>query len=144
MLEAVLITLFAIYILGTSSISSGGYNSDLWLVSLTVYPLPLSSFTAVIFVVTFKLSSHTKFWSVLLFISILFLSLGLYVAYMWVSNSLLTMYTWVSFTPAIYYTTGETYFILLFSVCLVLFIDGAVLSVDFERGGYSSRMRKLI
>jgi hypothetical protein len=26
----------------------------------------------------------------------------------------------------------------------VLFIDGFVLSVDFERGGYSSRMRKLI
>lgn len=54
------------------------------------------------------------------------------------------MYTWVSNTSYIYYTTGETYFILLFSVCLVLFIDGAVLSVDFERGGYSSRMRKLI
>jgi hypothetical protein len=26
----------------------------------------------------------------------------------------------------------------------VLFIDGFVLSVDFERAGYSSRMRKLI
>ncbi len=80
----------------------------------------------------------------LLFISILFLSLGLYVAYMWFSNSYLVMYTWVSNTAATYFTTGETYFILLFSVCLVLFIDGAVLSVDFERGGYSSRMRRLI
>lgn len=37
MLEAVLLTIFAIYILGTSSISSSGYNSDLWLTSLTVY-----------------------------------------------------------------------------------------------------------
>lgn len=97
-----------------------------------------------IFVVTFKLSSHTKFWSVLLFFSIVFLSLGLYVAYMWISNSYLVNYTWVSNTAATYYTTGETYFILLFSVCLVLFIDGLVLSIDFDRGGYSSRMRKLI
>ena len=37
MLEAVLITLFSIYILGTSSISQSGYNSDLWLTSLTMY-----------------------------------------------------------------------------------------------------------
>jgi phospholipid-transporting ATPase len=98
----------------------------------------------VIFVVTFKLSSHTKFWSVLLFISILFLSLGLYVAYMWISNFYLVDYTWVSNTASTYFTTGQTYFILLFGVCLVLFIDGLVLSVDFERGGYSSRMRNLI
>jgi cytochrome c oxidase assembly factor CtaG len=37
MVEAVLITLFALYILGTSSINASGYNSDLWLVSLTMY-----------------------------------------------------------------------------------------------------------
>jgi hypothetical protein len=63
---------------------------------------------------------------------------------MWISNYYLVMYTWVSNTAYTYFTTGETYFILLFSVCLVLFVDGLVLSVDFERGGYSSRMRKLI
>lgn len=36
MVEAVVITLFSIYILGTSSISLSGYSSDLWLVSLTM------------------------------------------------------------------------------------------------------------
>ena len=36
--------------------------------------------------VTFKLSTHTKFWSWILLISILFFSLGLYFAYMWISN----------------------------------------------------------
>ena len=35
--EAVLISLFSIYILGTSSISYSGYNGDTWLVSLTMY-----------------------------------------------------------------------------------------------------------
>ena len=37
-------------------------------------------------VVTFKLSTHTKFWSALLFFCIIVLSLGLYIAYMWISN----------------------------------------------------------
>ena len=32
----------------------------------------------------------------------------------------------------------------LFSVCIVLFVDGLVVSVDFNRGGYASRMRKII
>ena len=36
MVEAVVITLFSIYILGTSSISLSGYSSDMWLVSLTM------------------------------------------------------------------------------------------------------------
>lgn len=39
MLEALLITLFSIYILGNSSMSNGGYNSDMWLTSLTMYLL---------------------------------------------------------------------------------------------------------
>jgi hypothetical protein len=95
-------------------------------------------------VVTFKLSSHTKFWSVFLFISIIIFSLGLYIAYMWITNSYLQTYTWVSNTAATYFTIGETYFILLFSICFVLFVDGIVLSIDFERGGYSSKMRRLI
>ena len=37
-------------------------------------------------VVTFKLSTHTKFWSVALFVCILVFSLGLYIGYMWLSN----------------------------------------------------------
>lgn len=82
-------------------------------------------------VVTFKLSSHTKFWSVLLFISIIVLSLGLYVSYMWLTNYYFATYTWISFTAATFFTTGETYFIVLFGVCFVLFVDGLVLSIDF-------------
>jgi len=93
-------------------------------------------------VVTLKLSSHTKFWSVLLFISIIFLSLGLYVAYMWVSNSMVSPY--VIGTVSVFYTNGETYFIVIFCCCLVLVVDGIVITIDFDRGGYASRMRLLI
>ena len=93
-------------------------------------------------VVTFKLSTHTKFWSVLLFVCIVILSLGLYVAYMWISNYYFSDYLKGSVLP--YYQNAETYFMVLFCSCVVLVIDGVVLSVDFERGGYASRIRRLI
>lgn len=94
--------------------------------------------------VTFKLSTHTKFWSIFLFIAIIVLSLGVYIGYMWFSNSYLVSYTYVTATTATFFTIWESYLIVVFSICFVLFIDGFVLSLDFEKGGYSSRMRKLI
>lgn len=101
-------------------------------------------FTSVIFLVTFKLSTHTKFWSVLLFFSIVFLSLGLYVGYMWFSDSYLVNYMYVTHTITMFFSIGSTYLIVLFSICFVLFIDGFVLSIDFKRAGYSSKMRMII
>jgi phospholipid-transporting ATPase len=92
--------------------------------------------------VTFKLATHTKFWSTLLVVTILLFSLGLYFAYMWLSNYALSDY--LRGTVSVFFTNGETYFIVIFCCCLVLLIDGSVISVDFNRGGYSSRMRKLV
>lgn len=54
--------------------------------------------------VTFKLSSHTKFWSVILLLGIVFLSLGLYIAYMWVSNYYIS--TYVKGTTFMFFTSG--------------------------------------
>lgn len=93
-------------------------------------------------VVTFKLATHTKFWSKLLVVSILFFSLGLYVAYMWVSNFAFTDY--LKGSISMFYSNAESIFVVLFCCCLVLFVDGFVVSVDFNRGGYASRMRKII
>jgi phospholipid-transporting ATPase len=67
-------------------------------------PSSLSSFTSVVVVVTFKLSTHTKFWSVILILSILLFSLGLYVAYMWVSNYYLSDY--VKGTTIVFFRNG--------------------------------------
>lgn len=92
--------------------------------------------------VTFKLSTHTKFWSWILLISILFLSLGMYFAYMWISNYYFSDYVYGS--TYMFFTEGETYFIVLFCVCFVLFIDGIVLSFDSEYAGVVSKMRALV
>lgn len=43
-----------------------------------------------------------------------------------------------------FWTTGDCYFIMLFCICLVLIIDGGVISIDFVRGGYASKMRVII
>jgi hypothetical protein len=64
----------------------------------------LCSFTSVICVVTFKLATHTKFWSILLFFGIVCLSLGLYEIYMWISNFYFS--TYVKGTTSMFYSNG--------------------------------------
>jgi phospholipid-transporting ATPase len=123
---------FTYLVLDQASIDGNGYTGSFWLVGLTVY-------TAVILVVTFKLASHTRFWSVILFITITVLSVGLYVLYMWISNWALSNY--VEGTTYIAYTSGNYYFIVLFCICMILFVDGAVIFMDFKQGAYASKMR---
>ncbi len=94
-----------------------------------------------ILVVTFKLATHTKFFSLLYVFSILFFSLGVYIAYMWISDVLIIETNKVEHTVSIYFETGETYFLVLLGICAILFVDGAVIFLDFTRGGYASKMR---
>jgi len=52
----------------------------------------LTIYSSVIMVVTFKLATHTKFWSWIYVFSIIIASLGLYVLHMWLTNFTLTDY----------------------------------------------------
>lgn len=96
-IEAILIFFFCIYSIDSGVLNEKGYNSDMWIIGLT-------TFSAAIVVVTFKLSTHSKFWSVFLFIAVSLLSLVLYVAYMWISNYKLSEHvvgtTYISWTTA--------------------------------------------
>ena len=93
-------------------------------------------------VVTFKLATHTKFWSTLLIICVLILSIALYISYMWISNYFFSEH--YLGTAYMAWTTGETYFVVLFSTCFILFLDGIVVFIDFRRGGYISKMRDVV
>jgi hypothetical protein len=104
--------------------------------------LDLFRYSAIILVVTFKLATHTRFWSFCLIFSIAFLSLGLYAAYTWISNYALSPE--MEGTPYIAWTTSETYFVVLFCICIILFIDGVIVFIDFRRGSYASKMRQVI
>lgn len=91
---------------------------------------------------TFKLATHTRFWTICLFLSILVLSLGLYVGYMWISNYFLSVS--IEGTAYISWTSIEIYFVVLFCVVSVLFLDGLVVFLDFRKGGYASKMREVV
>jgi hypothetical protein len=107
----------------------------MWIIGLTI-------FSSVIVVVTFKLATHTKFWSVILFFAVSVLSVALYVIYMWMSDYILSEH--IVGTTYIAWTTFETYLCVLICLIVVLTIDGIVLSIDFDRGGYISKMREVI
>ena len=61
---------------------------------------------------------------------------------MWISNYLFSDY--IKGTVSMAWATGETYLTVLFCICLILFVDGIVVHIDFMRGGYSSKMREVV
>ena len=135
MLEGTLLTVMTFFIIGGVAVNGAGYSTSFWLVGIIVY-------TTVIFVVTFKLSTHTKFWSAILIWVIIFTSLGLYLAYTWISNYAFSNY--VEGVAFIAWTSAECYFVVLFSVCMILFVDGVVVFIDFRQGALASKMREIV
>ena len=81
--ESIIIAYFTLYILSETSLNSTGINPDYWIVSLTI-------FSSVILVVTFKLATHTRFWTLYLVLSIIITALGFYILHMWLTNFALT------------------------------------------------------
>lgn len=61
---------------------------------------------------------------------------------MWFSNFYFSDY--VEGTVYMAWTSAQPYFMVLLCTCVVLFLDGIILSIDFDRGGYISRMREVI
>jgi hypothetical protein len=100
------------------------------------------SFSGVICVVTFKLCAHTKFWSIIFAFCVIILSLCIYLAYMWISNY--TISTYILGTNIVAWTSTKSYLVVIFCCCIVLFVDGIILHIDFIQGGYSSKVRKII
>jgi len=104
----------------------------------------LIRFTGLMMVVTLKLATHTKFWSIALVVSILLFSLGFYIGYMWISNSVVIITDNMLGTPVIAWTSGIAYFFVIFCCCLILLLDGVLITIDFHYGEYASKMRKAI
>lgn len=122
LVQSVAIFFFNFYIISHLSVNSTGINGDYWMTGITIY-------SSVILVVTFKLATHTKFWSMILFTTFIFTSLVPYVAYMWLSNYRITEN--VEGTAYVAWTSAKCYFTVLFCTCMVLFIDGMVVFTDF-------------
>lgn len=89
---------------------------------------------------SFKIATHTRFWSWLMFVSLLGLSIALYVSYMWISNVL----SGVRGTVLMVYTTLDVYLCVLFNIGVLLIVDGLLVFTSFGRGGYASKMRRIV
>lgn len=122
------------HIFDDSSINDQGWNSDLWIISINL-------FTGLMIIVTFKLVTHTKYWSWILVVSILFVSIGLYIAYMWFSNYIAILSGHILGTVWVMWRTWKSLFLQIFCACLILVIDGIVVTLDFHFGSYASKMR---
>lgn len=140
-IEAIVVTIFTIYIIGELSLNSTGINSDFWIVGLLVYFFNLFRYSCVILIVTLKLATHTRSWSLPLFLGTA-LTLASYLIYMWISNYAISEN--ILGTVMISFQTGETYLLVLFCICVIIAIDGFVVFLDFDRGGYASKMRRIV
>jgi hypothetical protein len=111
-------------------------NNDMWAFSV-------SSFTSVIFIVTFRLMMTSRYFTWLNFFCIFFLSLGIYFLYVWASN-----YTGFSATyhsiPMIF-SSPHYYLTVFLCVMFCLIIDYFVAAWRFEiDNGPQDYLRKLI
>lgn len=89
---------------------------------------------------SFKIATHTRFWSWMMFVSLTALSICLYIGYMWVAETTSN----VKGTITEVYSTFETYLCVFFCVGVLLLLDGVLVFVGFRKGGYASKMRKVV
>ena len=110
-------------VLNSQSISVDGYAGSLQIVSITIY-------TAVIMLDTIKLSIQVRHWTVLLFISILFLSLGPYLGFIWILN--FRFRRPVQGVLHLYFSSIKTYFVILLLIMILLAINGIMIYIRFH------------
>lgn len=61
---------------------------------------------------------------------------------MWISNYYFSDN--ILGTTRIAWTSAKAYLTVIFCISLILFVDGIVIHIDFNRGGYSSKMRRVV
>lgn len=98
-------------------------------------------FTGLLIIVTLKLVTHTKYWSLMLVVSILVVSIGLYVAYMWFSNYKAILSNHILGTAGVMWQDLKSFLFQIFCICSILLVDGVTFTIDFHYGSYASKMR---
>lgn len=92
-------------------------------------------------IVTVKLATHTKYWSWVLVLSIVVTTFGFYIGYMWFSNYKAILSDHILGTAKVMWGDIKSLLYQIFCVCVILIIDGVVVTIDFQYGEYASKMR---
>lgn len=98
-------------------------------------------YSGLLLIVTLKLVMHTKYWSIFLFWSILLTTVVPYIGYMWLSNYKAILTDHILGTNMILWHNWKSLFFIIFCACLILLIDGVVITLDFHYGDYANKMR---
>lgn len=110
-------------VIGGQTIGRGGYNSDLWMCSITIYSL-------VIVVNSIKIVMHVRYWTKLLLFAIVGTSLAPYLIYVWISNYALNRF--VQNTPLMCFQNILTYCLTIFFSCLLIAFLSTMLKMLFD------------
>jgi hypothetical protein len=139
-LESTLVGLFSVMLIintiGNKTLNRNGYNSDLWIVSVSIY-------TSIIMICTFKLAIHVRHWTLLIFLSIIFCSLAPYLAYVWISNFYFSRYR-IEGTIIMSFRAGTSYLSVLITSILMLAINGIIIYINFHKNKRLSKMQILM
>ena len=128
----VIATYLSVEIIGSRPINKHGYNSDLWMVSITIYSI-------VIILNTIKISMHVRHWTGMFLFAVLVCSLAPYLIYMWISNYSLSKY--VAGTVIMSYQSCLTYFIVVFVCILSIVIISVIIYLHFHSNKIIKKIR---
>ncbi|CAK90837.1 unnamed protein product (macronuclear) [Paramecium tetraurelia] len=117
----------------TELVTVNGQNAGFATLSITAY-------TAIIFIVDFKIAIYTKFWTFINVITLLFLSIGIYIAYFFISNYFKGTYS--EFTPA-YLIQSPNFYLIIALLNVVVFIFDLVINTIIHEF-YSTETDKII
>lgn len=102
---------------------SGGYSSNLQLVSITIY-------TTIIMLDTLKLCMQVRHWTKLLFLTIVLLSIAPYLSFIWILNYKFKRP--VQGVLIVYFTSIKTYFSVLVIAIILIGINGIMIYLRFH------------
>jgi hypothetical protein len=103
-----------------------GYNSDLWMISLTVY-------SAVILINNLKLAMHVRHWTTLLILSMILTSFMPYLGFVWLTNYFIARY--VQRTAIMSFQCILTYCVVILTTVFMMLITSNVIYFLFKKTG---------
>lgn len=125
-----------IYVIGSRTMSRNGHNSDLWIVSVSIY-------SSIIVIATLKLAIHVRHWTLLIAVTIIFCSLAPYISYVWISNYFFSQYR-IQGTIIMSFKTGASYLTIVLVSCLMVMINSIIIYSRFHKDKLTSKMQMIM
>lgn len=108
----------ASFSISNNIMTCNGYSSDLWVFSISIY-------SSIVLVVNVKIAMNTKYWTMMMFLSIMITSISIYFLYVFVANLIEEFNVYL--TAEAVFTMPNYYLIIIFNVTMVISFDMLIL-----------------